>query len=260
MVFGDEVQYKRVGACELAQSVASADCSADAYATIPRVPSDTSWWLWYTATGRRSVMTRPDPYGTTRVCLTFMSPDDIGYMEMDVQERVEYLRKRYANAGWQTERILAELDKTDDLYCEDLVQVKAPRYHSGRVVMIGDAAYCATPISGQGTTLSLTGAYILAAELASSPEDHRIAFKEYERKMRPIATKAQNLPPFIPGIVHPETRMGLYILQSVIVLLGAIVTTVMRFPWPRFVTDTVSKLDFGAEPPLPEYADLKRFQ
>ncbi|USA02674.1 FAD-dependent monooxygenase [Streptomyces lydicamycinicus] len=36
------------------------------------------------------------------------------------------------------------------------------RWSRGRVVLLGDAAHCASPASGQGTGMALVGAYVLA--------------------------------------------------------------------------------------------------
>jgi 2-polyprenyl-6-methoxyphenol hydroxylase-like FAD-dependent oxidoreductase len=39
-------------------------------------------------------------------------------------------------------------------------------------------------MSGQGTSLALVGAYVLAGELAAASGDHLIAFAKYEKEMR----------------------------------------------------------------------------
>ena len=63
----------------------------------------------------------------------------------------------------------------------------------GRVVLVGDAAYCASPMSGQGSSLALIGAYVLAGELAAAGGDHDVAFAEYDRVMRPFIAVNQAL-------------------------------------------------------------------
>jgi 2-polyprenyl-6-methoxyphenol hydroxylase-like FAD-dependent oxidoreductase len=119
--------------------------------------------------------------------------------------------------------------------------------------MIGDAAMCGTPISGQGTSLSLCGAYILAAELATSPNDHRVAFKRYEALMRPNADKAQSLPSFVPGIMHPETWWGVAIMRG----LARVVGVVWNLPYPQFVVHFINRQDLGADKlKVPEYTEL----
>jgi 2-polyprenyl-6-methoxyphenol hydroxylase-like FAD-dependent oxidoreductase len=72
--------------------------------------------------------------------------------------------------------------------------VHMDRWSSGRAVLIGDAGYCPTPLTGLGTSLALVGAYILAGELAAAP-DHRAAFASYEKIMRPYVAGGQQFPP-----------------------------------------------------------------
>lgn len=59
------------------------------------------------------------------------------------------------------------------------------RWSTGRVVLVGDAGYCPSPLTGMGTSLALVGAYVLAGELARHDGDHTRAFAAYERRMRP---------------------------------------------------------------------------
>src|SRR5262249_25024840 len=68
-----------------------------------------------------------------------------------------------------------------------------PRWSEGRVVLVGDAAYCASPMSGQGTSIALIGAYVLAGELVAASGDHRRAFAEFESVMRPFVRANQAL-------------------------------------------------------------------
>ena len=68
-----------------------------------------------------------------------------------------------------------------------------PRWSQGRVVVAGDAGYCASPMSGQGTSLALIGAYVLAGELAAASGAHQAAFDQYEKEMRPFVTLNQAL-------------------------------------------------------------------
>lgn len=87
--------------------------------------------------------------------------------------------------------------------------------------MIGDAAYCGTPVSGAGTTLSLVGAYVLAGELAKhlslSPETFPgPALEAYEAFMKPFAERCQQLPPGVPQIAMPESEWGIKVLHQVL--------------------------------------------
>src|SRR5690242_18328533 len=88
----------------------------------------------------------------------------------------------------------------------------APRWSSGRAALVGDAAYRPSPVSGMGATLSLVGAYVLAGELSrhTTPRD---AFAAYEKLMRPYVDLAQKLPPGVPWIAHPKSKLGISLLQ-----------------------------------------------
>ncbi|CAM5563548.1 FAD-dependent monooxygenase [Streptomyces californicus] len=90
-----------------------------------------------------------------------------------------------------------------------------PSWSRGRVAVVGDAAYCASPLSGMGTSLALTGSYVLAGELAHHAH-HSDAFTRYERILRPYATRAQKLPPGVPRIASPRTRAGIRTLSNTV--------------------------------------------
>ena len=115
-----------------------------------------------------------------------------------------------------------------------MTQVLAPRWSNDRVVLVGDAAWCATPISGMGTTLAVTGAYVLAGELARHGE-HRQAFIGYENRMRPLVSRAQKLPPGTPWLAHPKSRVGVAVFRTALRLSGTAPV--------RFVAD---RLDFNS--------------
>jgi 2-polyprenyl-6-methoxyphenol hydroxylase-like FAD-dependent oxidoreductase len=116
------------------------------------------------------------------------------------------IRDRFSGAGWAVPQILAALDSADDLYFDELVRIDMPRWSSGRVVLLGDAGYCGSPLTGHGTAMALVGAYILAGELLSSPD---CAFDRYEAKLRPFVAKAQRLAPGGLAAMAPRSRLAI---------------------------------------------------
>ena len=155
---------------------------------------------------------RPDNTGTSRAMLTFMSePED--YEELEPAAQQALLRKTFADAGWEAPRMLAGMADAEDFYFELIGQVRLPRWWTGRMALVGDAAYCASPISGMGTSLALVGAYVLAGELSRN-DNHREAFAAYERVMRPYVLSAQQLPPGTPRLACPQTRGGIRLLNA----------------------------------------------
>ncbi|GAA3703418.1 FAD-dependent monooxygenase [Sphingomonas cynarae] len=185
-----------------------------AYFTIPRMPDDDRMWRWYNAPGGRSVSLRPDRHGTARAMLSVQQPPG-GEQDWDADRQKSWLRERFAGAGWQTDRVLAGMADTDDFYFDVLRQVRMPRWSAGRVALTGDAAWCATPIAGYGTTLAITGAYVLAAELIRTA-DVPTAFAAYEQAMRPMVEDAQGVPTIAPRLANPHSRPGIRLLHAVL--------------------------------------------
>lgn len=190
-----------------------------AFGTIAREPTDDQWWTWYNAPGGRSITMRPDNVGTTRVALSFLSGDP-ELQSLDSERQRAAIDETYRNVGWQAPRIRAALHTTDELYLDYLTQVRAPRWSNGRVILCGDAAWCATPVSGVGTTLALTGAYILAGEIATATS-LPAAVAGYERRMRPLVDRAQKLPPGTPRLAHPRSRAGLAVMRNLLRVAGS---------------------------------------
>lgn len=184
-----------------------------AYFTIPREPADEGWVRWFNAPGGRVVTLRPDNLGTTRALLSFPSPPR-GYDRLAQEEQKEMIRHVFAGIGGEAPRVLREMRGSADFYLEGVAQVHMPRWSRGRVAVVGDAAYCASPLSGMGTNLALVGAYVLAGELSRA--GHEQAFAAYEAVMRPFVAQAQDLPPGTPRLAMPRTAAGIRTLQAVL--------------------------------------------
>ena len=58
-----------------------------------------------------------------------------------------------------------------------------PLWHKGRVVLVGDAIHAVSPSAGQGASLAVEDALVLAKCLRDR-EDHALAFATYERLRR----------------------------------------------------------------------------
>ncbi|MDT0349040.1 FAD-dependent monooxygenase [Pseudonocardia charpentierae] len=183
-----------------------------AYLTIPRTADDTDLWRWHSAARGRSLSLRPDNVGTIRATLTFLS-DVRGLDELDHDAVVTILRRTFADVGWVAPRVLSALDDAP-LYFDAVGQARLPSWSSGRVALVGDAAYCSSPVSGMSTSLALTGAYILAGELAAHP--HTAAFARYDAVVRPYVDQAQKLPPGTPRIANPRSRAGVGVMNTVL--------------------------------------------
>ena len=187
---------------------------------------------------------RPDNVGTTRACLNFPSPPT-GLDTADRATQVRALQDVYAGVANAAPRVLTQLaEDSDSLYLDRIAQVRMPSWSRGRVAVVGDAAYCATPVSGMGTSLALIGAYLLAGEIGTH-DDHAAAFAGYENRMRPIVDEAQKLPPGVPKIANPTSRLGVRILRLVVRLAASAPV--------RALTARLTSTSDAAAPTLPDY-------
>jgi 2-polyprenyl-6-methoxyphenol hydroxylase-like FAD-dependent oxidoreductase len=182
-----------------------------AWFPIPRQADDIDNWRIYHAPGGRVVSLRPGK-DVMRAMLALRS-DPAGYENQPKTEQIAMLRERYADAGWQAERILDALDP-NELEFQPVAQVRAPSWSKGRVVLLGDAAYAPSPLTGQGTSLALIGAYLLAGELGRG-DDPTAALQRYELLMRPRVQSAQKLPPGAARLALPNSRLGVAAIRSI---------------------------------------------
>ncbi|MEU5871766.1 FAD-dependent monooxygenase [Glycomyces sp. NPDC047369] len=116
-------------------------------------------------------------------------------MESDVDRespsaQQAHLRDVFAGMGWETDRILADLPGAADFYFDSVTQIHMGAWSTGRAVLLGDAGYGPSPMSGQGTSLALVGAFVLAEELAAHASPGP-ALAAYGRRMRPFVDANQ---------------------------------------------------------------------
>ncbi|MEV3977979.1 FAD-dependent monooxygenase [Nonomuraea sp. NPDC049758] len=127
----------------------------------------------------------------------------IAYDHRDVEQQKRLVQEHCSGLRWEAPKLLDAMWQADDFYFDAMAQVEMDRWSQGRVTLIGDAAHCPSPLSGQGTSLALVGAYVLAEELGQAPEG---AFDRYERRMRPYVALNQALALENPGMAaSPES-------------------------------------------------------
>jgi 2-polyprenyl-6-methoxyphenol hydroxylase-like FAD-dependent oxidoreductase len=163
-----------------------------AFFTVPNHLSLDSWMLSYDEP-KCSAAIRSVHDNTEALAVLSMPGTRDDYDYRDIVGQKALLRQRLSGMGWEVPWLLDRMDEATDFYFDSSSQVHMDTWSSGRVVLLGDAAFCASPSSGQGTSLSVVGAYILAGELAASANDHAAAFQEYERRMRPWVIATQKM-------------------------------------------------------------------
>jgi 2-polyprenyl-6-methoxyphenol hydroxylase-like FAD-dependent oxidoreductase len=208
---------------------------------------------WYTATGGRVVLLRPDPDPAGRTRGNLMTVTKSGDVETRArlnntlregnESYMKLMEEMFRDAGWVTPEVLELMFKSDDFYCSLFGQIRSPKIHDGRVVLLGDAAY-ATP--GFGTSLAIIGAYVLAGELLSDPSDVKTASQRYANIMLPFA-KASQGGDKVMQYINPQTRWGIKIRN---VILSFVTGTKLD----RMAIATASALGFTEKKaPMPDY-------
>jgi 2-polyprenyl-6-methoxyphenol hydroxylase-like FAD-dependent oxidoreductase len=121
----------------------------------------------------------------------FRSPwIDYDYHDLDAQKRI--LADAFAGHDeWRVPELVEAAVRDPELYFDSVSQIEMPAWHRGRVVLVGDAAHCASNLSGRGTSLALTGAWFLAQALRDHPGDLERAWQQYDRDQRPHAIRCQ---------------------------------------------------------------------
>ena len=148
--------------------------------------------MQYAELGRIAAIWSSRGDANAKACFGFAAPTlQIGLHDRCEQQQA--LKTVYEGIGWEVPRLMELMPTASDWYFDKAAQINMPRWSQGRVVLVGDAAYCASPMSGQGTSLALIGAYVLAGELAATSGDCLRAFAEYENAMRPFVEANQAL-------------------------------------------------------------------
>jgi 2-polyprenyl-6-methoxyphenol hydroxylase-like FAD-dependent oxidoreductase len=184
LAFGPEADFVR----NLGASIA--------YFTVPDPGDLDHWFYMYAVPGRRNAAIRPERDGLAKAMLSTASP---------VKDRHD-LAADFRGVGWRVPAMLEAMWTADDFVLDTVARVQVDQWWRGRVALLGDAAYCGSPLTGLGTSTSLVGAYVLAGELATTPDDHEAAFARYQDAMRKYVTNAQQLPPGGVNGFLPKSR------------------------------------------------------
>ncbi|MFJ2813367.1 MULTISPECIES: FAD-dependent monooxygenase [unclassified Streptomyces] len=158
--------------------------------------------------GRSAVLNAHEPTEPVHGFLNFARATPPFEAFRDPRAQRDLVAAMFPEQTWQVPRMVAAMREADDLFFDVVSQIHLPSWSRGRVVLAGDAAHATSFMSGQGSSVSLVGAYVLAGELATHA-DHTAAFAAYERTLRPFAEQNQALAGTDGGAVTPRTQEAL---------------------------------------------------
>ena len=193
------------------------------YFTIPTDLLEGSQFAkWHNATGGRVTFLRPDPSGATRgnlIHVTDGNPETMAkHRDALKQGYAAYKRlmhEIFQDAGWLTPEVLEAMERSDDCYSSEVAQIRTGTLWHKNVVLVGDAGYCATPLTGYGTSLAIIGAYVLAGEIFTQRENVAGALQGYQDLMLPFVKKVQYIPANGPQYANPQTQWGIRVMRSI---------------------------------------------
>ncbi|WP_342644811.1 FAD-dependent monooxygenase [Mucilaginibacter sp. CSA2-8R] len=129
--------------------------------------------------------------GKTDICFCFYSAQLLDYDYRNTNQQRHIIEQHFATEGWRTPELLQEISRAETAYFDQFSQVRMPYWTKGRVALVGDAAYCASPAAGIGGSLAIIGAAALADALAQHPDNHAAAFNQYQQSFSPVVDEVQ---------------------------------------------------------------------
>ena len=213
-----------------------------AFANADAALSENRWVTMYNLPGKMAGIYRSGNHAQAKAYFVFRSPT-LAYDYRDVDQHKRLVRDAFASeTSWRIKELLAAALADPDFYFDALSQVHMDSWFSGRVALVGDAAWCASPASGAGAELALVGAYRLAGELAAAGGNHQVAFPRYQDSHRALVREKQKIRTNVRLMV-PRTAAGRWFRNAF-----------ARLPITR-VTGAVQRLMPAKRlPTLPEYA------
>ncbi|MER6947405.1 hypothetical protein ABT294_25565 [Nonomuraea sp. NPDC000554] len=158
--------------------------------------------------GRAAALYAHEPGEPMHGFLTFAQDEPPFTAFRSPQAQRELVASTFPDTVWAIPRMVAAMRAAEDLFFDVVSQIHMPAWSTGRVALVGDAAYATSFMSGQGSSVSLVGAYVLAGELATHG-DHVTAFAAYEKMVRDFVEQNQALATEGGGVVAPRTRQRL---------------------------------------------------
>jgi 2-polyprenyl-6-methoxyphenol hydroxylase-like FAD-dependent oxidoreductase len=133
-----------------------------------------------------------DANADARAYVGFSAPEPIDYDYRDIEAQKRLVAERVADGGWELPTIVEHMMRASDFHFESMSQIRMDSWSSGHTVLVGDAGYSISLATGQGTTVAMVGAYVLAGELATHRHDLRAGIAAYESALRDYVSRNQD--------------------------------------------------------------------
>lgn len=128
--------------------------------------------------------------GRIAVFTVHQSPDPTLPAELRQTVRDTYSSLGCSSLGWVVPEALEKCPDSHEVYYDQVAQVEIPQWSRGRVVLVGDACQAVSLLAGQGASLAVAGAYVLAEQLAGTDSVDE-ALVRYQEQWQPVVTAKQ---------------------------------------------------------------------
>ena len=142
----------------------------------------------------------------TDIVLCFSSEKEIPYDYRDEEQQRKIISEQFTGQGWRTQELLEEVSNSKTFYFDKVNQIKMSSWTKGRVALVGDAAYCASPAAGMGGSLAIIGAGALADAFEKTHGDFELAFQDYNESFRPFIEDVQANAVNTLDVLIPKTK------------------------------------------------------
>ncbi|PWV55620.1 FAD-dependent monooxygenase [Chitinophaga sp. S165] len=173
----------------------------------------------------------------------YFASEAFAYNYRDTEQQKQIITARFSGEEWHTEQLLKLMDTAPDFYFDSISQIKMDSWSKGRIALVGDAAHCASPMSGMGTSMALIGAYILAGELKAADGDYQQAFASYETQMRTFVQKCQELADGVEWFV-PKTKFRQWMSRQLWRLLPYTPWKNMMIELPQKIANSITVREY----------------
>ena len=127
----------------------------------------------------------------TDIGLAFRTEGEIEYDYRDRAQQRAMIHDHFDGLGWKVPTALKHVETDDDFYFDRINQIRMPSWSKGRVVLVGDAGYCVSPVAGMGGSMAIIGAGRIAESLERHGADYAAAFQDYHDKLHAFVDEIQ---------------------------------------------------------------------
>jgi 2-polyprenyl-6-methoxyphenol hydroxylase-like FAD-dependent oxidoreductase len=205
LVFGPEQEFRR----ELNHMVAAIPLEVLPDGT--RAGATTT----LTSTGRMVAITNLGQ-GRTAALFTYGTRD----ADAELAKGPSAIAEEFGGLGWVVPDLLSLVTSSDSVYMDAVCQVRSDRWSHGRVVLVGDAAWCVSFFGGYGASLAVGGAELLGTELDRSDGDVAAALNGWENQLRPTVERVQAMGRRNTAAHSPGSRLHVFARNTVLRMLS----------------------------------------